>query len=159
VPNLQARQGLIPVNGVLSNVGVANSIKPYLALYASPNGPDNGDGTAQWIFPFKQPINENFYMQRTDYHISDQDNFYARYIYNPSTRLRPSGDPYWSTLDNATNHFAQIGETHIFSSTAINDFRAAFNRTDRHTDIGPVDAAIANLITPAISFVPGLPLG
>ena len=110
-------------------------------------------------FTFKQPIIENYYMERVDFHISDKDNLYARYIYDPSTRLRPNGDPYWSVQDDATNHFAQIGETHIFSPTAINDFRAAFNRTDRHTDIGPVNPAIASLITPALSFVPGLPIG
>ena len=171
VPNLQARQGIIPstaaacsgANGTFSGgnctLKVSNLIKPYLALYALPNGKDNGDGTAQWIYPFKQPIHEDYYMQRVDYRISDKDNFYGRYIYDPSTRLRPGGDPYWSSLDNATNHFGQIGETHIFSPTAINDFRAAFNRTDRHTEIGPVDPAISSLITPSLSFVPGLPLG
>jgi hypothetical protein len=84
---------------------------------------------------------------------------YVRYVYDPSTRLRPSGDPYWSSLDDATNYFVQIGETHIFSPTAINDFRAAFNRTDRHTAIGPVDPAISKILTPDLSFVPGLPIG
>ena len=178
VPNLQARQGNIPLtaaqctsgNGTfnsatgLCHVGVSPLIAPYLALYALPTvGPgahDNGDGSAEWLFNFNQPIHvENYYMQRVDFHMSDKDNTYVRYIYDPSNRLRPSGDPYWSSLDNATNYFAQIGETHIFSANAINDFRTAFNRTDRHTYIGPVNSAIASLITPALSFVPGLPIG
>jgi hypothetical protein len=174
VPTLQARQGILPCSALAAGICPAGSppgstgtitvsplIKPYLALYAlpTPGGTDNGDGTAQWIFPFKQPINEDFYMGRVDYHISDADNMYVRYIYDPSTRLRPSGDPQWSSLDNATNYFSQIGETHIFSPTVINDFRAAFNRTDRHTAIGPVDPAIASLVTPDLSFVPGLPIG
>jgi hypothetical protein len=159
VPNLLARQGTIPINGVLTNVGVSSKIAPYLALYALPNGIDNGDGTAQWIFGFKQPINENYNMERADFLISTKDNLYVRYIFDPSDRLRPSSDPYWTSLDNATNHFAQIGETHIFSPNAINDFRVAFNRTDRHTAIGPVNSAISSLITPSMSFVPGMPLG
>jgi hypothetical protein len=168
VPNLQARQGIIPCTAAAAGTPCTNGfatitvsplIKQYLPLFALPNGADNGDGTAQWIFPFRAPINEKYAMERVDYHISDQDNFYARYIFDPSTRLRASGDPYWSSQDNATNHFAQIGETHIFSPTLINDFRAAFNRTDRHTDIGPVDPAIANLITPAMSIVPGQAFG
>src|SRR6266436_6629642 len=78
------------------------------------------------------------YMERGDFHLSDKDNLYMRYIYDPSTRLRPSADPYWTSLDNGTNHFAILSETHVFSANAINDFRFAFNRTDRHTDIGPV---------------------
>ena len=173
VPDAQARLGNIPLtasqctsgNGTfngstgLCHVGVSPLIAPYLALYAQPNGPDNGDGSAVWNFNFKQPINENYYMERVDFHLSDKDNIYARYIFDPSTRLRPNGDPYWSVTDNATNHFAQIGETHIFSSTAINDFRAAFNRTQRGTDFGVVNSAISSLITPSMSFEPGLPLG
>jgi hypothetical protein len=122
VPDLNARQGLLPctsapgiacVNG-LANVGISPLIAPYMQLYALPNNNhENGDGSAQWAFPFKQPIIENYYMERLDYHISDADNFYVRDIYDPSTRLRPSGDPYWSSLDDATNYFGQIGETHI----------------------------------------------
>ena len=155
VPNAQARLGNIPINGVLTHVGVSPLIAPYLALYALPNGSDNGDGTAIWNFGFQQPIIENYYMERVDFHLSDKDNVYARYIYDPSTRLRPSADPYWSSNDGANNYFAQIGETHIFSPNAINDFRAAFNRTLRNTLIGPVNPAIASLLTPDLSFVPG----
>src|SRR6266853_372858 len=159
VPNALARTGVIPIAGKLTTVGVSNLIKPYLALYEQPNGPDNGDGTAQWFYGAKAPINENYYMERGDIHLSDKDNLYLRYIFDPSTRLRYSGDPYWSTQDGATNHFAQIGETHVFSPTAVNEFRYAFNRTDRNTQIGPVNEKIASLITPTMSFVPGLPFG
>ena len=98
-------------------------------------------------------------MERVDYHASEKDNLYVRYIYDPSTRPRNSSVPYWSVLDGATNYFAQIGETHIFSPTAINDFRIAFNRTFRVTDLGPVNSAISSLITPSMSIVPGLPFG
>jgi hypothetical protein len=95
-----------------------------------------------------------------DLHVSDKDSLYARYIFDPSSRLRFSASsPYWSTEDVARNYFAQIGETHIFSPNAINDFRVAFNRTDRHTDIGPVNSAISSMITPALSEVPGMPFG
>src|SRR5215471_9124094 len=40
VPNAAARNGNIPINGVLTHVGVSPTIAPYLALYALPNGPD-----------------------------------------------------------------------------------------------------------------------
>lgn len=161
VPNALAHQGIIPINGVLTNVGVSSKIAPYLAMYLLPTGgTDNGDGTVSAVINAKQPINENYYMERVDYHVSDKDSFYARYIYDPSTRLRfGPAVPQWTTLDNATNHFSQLGETHIFSPTAINDFRIAFNRTDRHTDIGPVDSSISSLITPSVSFAPGQPFG
>ena len=169
VPDAQARLGNLPLsagncttsNGTFNNatglchVGVSPLIAPYLALYAQPNGADNGDGTAIWNYNFQQPINENYYMERVDFHLSDKDNLYARYIFDPSNRLRQNTDPYWSVEDEATNHFAQIGETHIFSSTAINDFRSAFNRTQRDTTVGPTNPIVAN----APSFAPGLPIG
>ncbi len=170
VPNLNARQGLLPcavapkvqcnTSTGLANVGVSPLTTKYLALYALPNGQDNGDGSAVWFYNAKQPIVENYNMERVDLHVSDKDSLYARYIFDPSSRLRFSASsPYWSTEDVARNYFAQIGETHVFSPNAVNEFRAAFNRTDRRTAIGPVNAAIASLITPDMSFVPGLPFG
>src|SRR5713226_976631 len=78
VPNAQARLGKIPTsaaacasgNGTFSSgictFTVSNLIKPYMALYEQPNFTDNGEGTAQWLFGAKQPINENYYMERGD---------------------------------------------------------------------------------------------
>lgn len=45
-PDAQARNGLLPVNGVLKQVPVAPKILPYLALYPLPNGADLGMGRA-----------------------------------------------------------------------------------------------------------------
>ena len=173
VPNQNAHNGTIPLSAAgcataqgsfnaatgLCHIGVSPLIQPYMNLYPLPNGADNGTGTGVWTFNFAQPIVENYYMERVDYHVSEKDNLYVRYIYDPSSRPRNSSVPYWSVLDQATNYFAQIGETHIFSPNAFNDFRIAFNRTGRETDLGPVNSAISSLITPSLSFVPGMPFG
>jgi hypothetical protein len=169
VPNADARKGNIPcaitnlpcnASTGFAHVVISPTQQKYLNLYPLPNGPDNGDGTGVFNFNAKQPIVENYNMERVDLHISDKDNFYARYIYDPSNRLRFTANiGFWSTQDNANNYFSQIGETHIFSPNAVNDFRAAFNRTFRGTTIGPVNPLVASLITPDMSFVPGLPLG
>ena len=151
VPDLNARQGILPSG----RVEVSPVAKPYVDLYALPNGRNFGDGTAQWVSDFSQPITEDYFMGRQDFRLSDQDNLYYRYIFNPSTRVRPGGDPRWTTLDNATNHYVVLSETHVFSGTALNDFRFAFNRNFRGTEVGPTTVDVP----PSLSFVPGHPLG
>jgi len=102
---------------------------------------------------------KNYNMERMDLHVSDKDSLYARYIYDPSNRLRFTANiGFWSTQDVANNYFRKLRDACLFPN-AVNDFRAAFNRTFRGTAIGPVNALVASLITPDMSFVPGLPLG
>jgi len=169
VPDLDARRGIIPTTAATCASGngtfnasngtcafpVSSASKPYLDLYAPPNGRNFGDGTAQWFVNYSQPINEDYYMERMDFRLSDADNLYVRYIFDPSTRVRPGGDPRWTTLDDATDHYAVLSETHVFSGTAINDFRFGFNRNVRSTALGPTGVDVP----PALSFVPGLPMG
>ena len=161
VPNALARQGMIPLNGQLTDVGVAPTDRALLALYALPTPAFTTTATGRPSGSFLSPslINENYYMERVDFHLSDKDNLYARYIFDSSSRNRANPDPYWGVEDQANNYFAQIGETHIFSATAINDFRAAFNRTLRGSGNMPYNQAIASQITPGLSFVPGRPVG
>ena len=128
---------------------------PYLNLYPKVNGVFFGDGTGSFSAPISQPTGENYNMERVDVRLSDKDNMYARGIYDPSTRTRINPIPNWSLLDQAASTFAVLGETHIFSANAINDFRAAFNRTFVFSGLGPEIVQ-----TPAnLSFVPGLPIG
>ena len=157
-PDANMFNGIIPIGGVLTHVGVSPTIAPYLAHFqplvtGHQTIVNQGDGTQLVAGTFIQPINENYYMNRVDYHVSDKDSLYARDIYDTSNRIRPNSDYQFSVLDNANNYFAQIGETHIFTADAFNDFRIAFNRTARYTDLGPQPANVPP------SFVAGQPLG
>lgn len=73
---------------------------------------------------------------RIDYHISEKDTFYGRYIYNFNHDfvgdLFPlfgpgSGDR--SYKRNRHNQNVSLSETHIFSSSLFNEFRAGWNRS------------------------------
>ena len=156
VPNAAARQGLIPINGQLVNVGVSPLIAPYLPLYAQPNGKDNGDRDAVWNYNFT-PTNpaKNCYMERVDFHLSDKDNVYARYIFDPSNRTRS-----FRVADHIGPHSIKLGT--IFRKLAR---RTSFRRPPSTTSVSPsaarrmpfwtVNPAIANLIAPAVASVPG----
>jgi len=67
---------------------------------------------------------------------SDKDNVYFRYIFDPSSRLRYSGDPYVSTGMLLRNHFAQMARRMSFPS-AVNEFRVAFNRPTGELNMVP----------------------
>ncbi len=150
VPDANARQGVLPGG----TVAVNPAIKPYLDLYPLPNGRSFGDGTAEYIQPFSSSANENYSMERMDLHLSNEDNLFARYVYDPSESRSPRPLPGFYDGGVRTNHFTALGETHIFSATALNDFRFAFNRTDPGTTTGSLQPT-----GPALSFLPGADFG
>src|ERR1043166_5035465 len=64
VPNLNARQGLLPTGQITVN----QAIQPYIdTLFPQPNGRDLGGGVAQYLFTRPQPPNENFPPGPTDH--------------------------------------------------------------------------------------------
>jgi carboxypeptidase family protein/TonB-dependent receptor-like protein len=151
VPDANARQGILPSGRVTVNPVIV----PYMALYPLPNGRSFGDGTAQWITNYSTPTTEDYSMERMDFHLSDKDNFYWRYVYDTSNDQQARPMPTISaTADIGVNHYATVSETHIFSGTALNDFRFAFNRTALGAQI-----AFLQAVDPSLSFDPGLPLG
>jgi carboxypeptidase family protein/TonB-dependent receptor-like protein len=156
VPDANARQGLVPdpTTHQLVAVKLDPRIKPYLDLYPLPNGQNFGDGTAQYVVDFSAPLTEDYALERMDVRLSDKDSFFWRYIFDPSNRIRPRPVPTFVQPDLSTNHFVGLGETHIFSGTALNDLRFSFNRTDLRSETSAV-----NPIDPSLSYVPGLPIG
>ena len=156
VPDANARKGLVPnaATGQLQSVTLNTAVTPFLNLYPLPNGPSNGDGTAQYITNFSQPTTENYSLERMDFRLSDKDNFYARYVYNPSDQTQPRPVPIYVLEYTAGNSFLVLSETHVFSSTSVNEFRAAFDRTYRKMDSHPIVP-----IDPSLSFAPGLTMG
>jgi len=152
-PDAQARQGLLPVNGVLTKVKLAPSIIPYLALYPLPNGPDLGNGTGEYIAGEPMNIQENYAAGKLDYIASDRLHLGARYTFDTSTNdaVAPLGS--WN-YDNGSHYdLVQTTAQYVQSPTTIHDFRAAFSEiyNDANTDPPAADASLA--------FVPGDPMG
>jgi hypothetical protein len=156
VPDLNARRGFLP-NGTGGLRQVANfksAVVPFVNLYPFPNGRSYGDGTAQYLTTFKEVTNENYYMARTDFRLSDKDNIFLRYVFNPSDVLVARPTPNWAESITGGSHFAVLSHTHIFSGNSLNDFRVAYNRTNLRTD--PITLI---QIDPAVTFVPGQDVG
>jgi len=151
VPSASARAGSLQTG----NVTVSPLIKPYLDLFPLPNSTVFPDGTGFYNTNFSQPTDEDYFTGRMDFRLSNKDNLYYRYVFDPATRVRPTPIPFWSSVDDGTNHYVALSETHIFSATAVNSLTFGFNRTSRLTGLGaPTISYPASL-----SFAPGQPLG
>ena len=158
VPDLNARQGLLadPVTGVPRPVGPGPSnginpvVVPYLNLFPTPNGPNLGGGAARYFRDLKTATTEDYSMARVDFNLSEKDSLYYRWVYDPSELVADAViDPFVSR-STILYAFNVLSETHIFSPTALNEFRFAFNRTYPRTQPGPV-----NFQNNALDFLPG----
>jgi outer membrane receptor protein involved in Fe transport len=168
VPDANARLGLLPckvitpapnpcpASGVAPLPGFKPAVAPYFILWPLPNIRNFGDGTGLNSTNFVQPATEDYTLTRMDFHLSDKDNFYWRYIYDPSSDNRPQAVSYFSTPDDGVSHFLVLSETHIFSPNALNDFHFSFNRSA----LSAVDATTLPQINEgSFPFIPGFPFG
>ena len=118
-----AREGHL-VNG---NVAVNSSIQTYLGLYPLPNGTITGD-SGLFRFVGNQISNQNYVTTKLDHVISGKDSLAGTYLYDNGNTSGP--DNFDNTILGATTmrQVATLAETHIFSPTLLNTFRAGFNR-------------------------------
>lgn len=150
VPSAGARQGFIGSQ----NVGLNPAVVPYLNVFPVPNGKDFGTGIAQNLFPFSQPLNEDFFTTRLDQQFSPNDTFFVRYTRSDSNKETTASDRQanFPELNAALDQFATVEETHIFSPHLLNTLRVGVARTT------PIQGE-ANPSTAAPPFVPGKTIG
>ena len=140
--------------GVLGNrvLAIDPRSKPYLDLWPLPNGPDHGDGTADYIFSYTQPTNEKYYQGRVDHQISANDSIFARYTAVRSDQLLTLTFPSERQIDTSDNDYVTVEHKHIFSQNLLNTARFGYSNTD------PITTADEDPTDPALHFVPGNPL-
>lgn len=124
----------IPMSEI-SPVGLA-----YAALYPAANVP--GAVTNNYIV---EPTGTNQFMQgdgRMDYRMSDADSFFARYSQSGQTTVVAPAMPglacgcsYRTGNTSEPKMGASVGETHIFTPTTLNQFRAGFNWYYQHVGV------------------------
>ena len=135
VPDANARKGIIPINGVLTNVGVDPGIAPALALYPA-TSLTSGTGIVQVPEVASQVVHENYLLARIDYTFSDKDSLFGRYVYDRGDQLSPfpgfNSLPTWPELDATGNHFVALQERHIFRPNLLNLFSVSFNRPNEN---------------------------
>jgi carboxypeptidase family protein len=146
VPDALARQdgGLVPK--------VADSVKPYLALYPLPNGPDLGGGVGNYYSVGTPTLSENYGQGRIDYNVSASDSMFGRYTVDRAQSFTPGLINPASNRFVGQNQFITASESHVFTPTLLNTFRASFSRSH------PVQTP-STLPAPGLNFMPGQPIG
>src|SRR5487761_12789 len=138
VPSLDARNGIIHnKDGSTTNITVSPLVQPFLALWASPNGPITPPGnTGIFSVAIQQVTSENFGSARIDHKFSDTDSLFGSYQYDGALTTQP--DALNTILSGfATNRqFVAVEETHIFSPELVNSFRAGFYRVAANNNYG-----------------------
>jgi hypothetical protein len=129
VPNARAHQGYLPINGVEQFIGVHPGSQAMMNLYPLPNGPDNGDGTAQFINNPIQPSTDDYVLARIDAQLSDKNSLYGRYVFDQSDVVRPGQLGIYGTTKHGRDQYFQLAWTRVVSARLINETRGGVNRT------------------------------
>ncbi|HLK51271.1 MAG TPA: carboxypeptidase-like regulatory domain-containing protein [Bryobacteraceae bacterium] len=149
VPDQNARLGIL--GG--SNIGLAPGIAPYFNLWPVPNGPEIGGGAAFAYANPLQTVREDFGNLRVDHNFSSSDTLSGVYTVDDGISQTPGANPLQQTLSVLRSQVASVQETHVFSPSVLNTFRAGFSRAAWHLD-GSSSIHDSNLV-----FVQGKPVG
>jgi hypothetical protein len=105
------------------------TILPYLNAYPVPNGPELGQGLAQFNGSYSNPSSLDAYSIRLDHAVNSKISLFGRYNYSPSsTTVR---DPFGAlsstqSLDTSVQTFT-VGLTHLITPHISNDIRANYS--------------------------------
>jgi len=126
------------VKSLFTNNQISPSLFDPASLKLAALLPPSTGGCGNTSFGLTTDVNENQYVGRGDYQISSKDTLFGRYIRThfyrpPSYNFTP--DNLLTTaqggLDDADQSWV-VGETHLFSSTLVNQFRASVDRIAVH---------------------------
>ena len=173
VPDQQARLGLLPnASGVYTQVSnLDQRMLPFMALWPQPNGPELyagnpnlppcspsqpppqcklPSGTAQAYYNPKNSIQEDFGTLRADYNARLKDRLSMSYTIDTGNSVIPLADPLFYSGLRLGAQIASVEETHVFSPSVLNTFRAGFSRGAFN-----YDGATFTTFAPNLSFVSG----
>lgn len=151
-PNLQARSGLLPVNGVLTQMSVSASILPYLGLYPLPNGTDLGNGTGNYSGPVPTDDHEDYVTAKVDYVPSERWRFNTRYTFDNANSAKGDIFRVWSYKGDSRDSLAEASAQFVSSPTTVQEIHAAYGEIRN----GSGATTSSNAAAP---FVPGQNLG
>jgi hypothetical protein len=151
VPDLNARQGIVAAQ---QPVAVNPSLPGYLDLIPLPNGRSFGDGTGQYSRQNSNSTDENFAAGRIDHRPSDRTFLFARYTYDSAQVRVPDNLGLVRADGNSRNQYLTAEATHVFTERLLDTGRFSLNRS-----YSAAANAYLRPIDPALSFLPGDPLG
>ncbi|MBI4444782.1 MAG: TonB-dependent receptor [Acidobacteria bacterium] len=154
VPNMSAREGFLPdAAGRLQNIGVANVVKPYLALFPVPNGADLGNGTAFLFGSSTRSIGEDYLSVRVDHHLSDSNSLFVRYTLDDGQKTTPDDLRIFQTLDVSRNQYLTLQHTVVLSTTVVNAVQFGLNRSFTASEAAQIKSIPSSLdLSPHFSF-------
>jgi Carboxypeptidase regulatory-like domain/TonB dependent receptor-like, beta-barrel len=132
-------------------------IAPLLALYPLPpaSGTPLGAGdTVRFSYASQQVATENYFTTRFDHHFSNKDNVFVTYQFDNSLSTLPDSYNVVLIQQHASNQHVAIEETHIFTTSLINNIRFGYNRVNDQGG-GGVRAINSGVTNPALSAIPG----
>ena len=165
VPDEQARLGSLPnpSTGVYSQVArLDGNMLPFTSLWPVPNGPEllvpsttdpNArvpSGTKLSFYNPKNTIHEDFGTLRADYNLRSRDQLSTAYTIDLGNSVIPLPDPLFASALRLGAQVVSLEETHVFSPTVLNTFRAGFSRAAFN-----YDSDTFAKFSPALSFVKG----
>ena len=114
------------------------AMQPYLNSFPLPNGPDLGNGIAQFNASYSNSATLDAYSLRIDHKLNEKLSIFGRYNHSPSENVQRGGSgnslsqvaPSKIAIDTAT-----VGSTWIVSPSAVNDLRFNYSRTDASNSI------------------------
>jgi hypothetical protein len=151
-----ARRGLLPGRAPLT---ISSTVRPYVDLYPVANGPRilDASGRPSGLAEYKNVLNrrsdQDFAMARVDHTLSEKSSFFARYLFDDSTRDEPVNFPEWPNITKNRKHVLTIEERRLFSSSVVNELRFGFTRSSPREDVNPLNPRAD------LAFVPGQMFG
>jgi len=122
----------VAVPDSLSRQQAPAAMQPFLNAYPVANGPELGNGLAQFNASYSNPSSLDATSIRVDHVISSNLNLFVRYNYSPSSleqRAAPFGTPTLSTKDSisSTVHTLTLGLTELIRQNISNEVRANYS--------------------------------
>jgi hypothetical protein len=155
-----ARNGVVPNPNGPGNitVPVSAATAPYLALFPVANGPDNGDGTAFFVFPGAETGSEYYAVGKVDHNFSDATRLSASFQWDKDALQQP--DLFnQKLLGSPSNHYNfTVSLQHSFTPTMVNTARIGVSRTFA-ADSQDVSAISPLDTNKSLGFLPNVPVG
>src|SRR4030095_243949 len=114
--------------GTATPVVVAESVKPYLALYPLPNGENLGGGIGRYFWAGSQNTDQDDVVARIDHHLTDNQTIMFRMFFDNASVTAPSSLGLIPMFNKSRIQNYVLNHKAIVSSTLVNDFRITYLR-------------------------------
>jgi outer membrane receptor protein involved in Fe transport len=117
----------VPSHATRARSDIHPAIRPYLLLYPEPNGPETG-ATGLFITSGNEPTDEDYFVGKVDFQMSDKDMLSVRYSYDDADVFTPDGLLLFGVTRHTRKQYFLAEHKRVFSPTLLNVMRVAWNK-------------------------------